>query len=131
MERLLGSSGSILLSLANWEEVEISNQNSFSCQQHFLPSLQVLYPLLKLPSLPLGAHLLPSDGLQLFVRQLVDPLRRKQSHGCFRPSYQVMIHGLHADIVHKPLPSHLVVCLQNIMDIVRCVLVVAHVIMGK
>lgn len=39
--------------------------------------------------------------------------------------YEEMVHGLHADVVHKTFPGDLVVGVEDVVEIVDCVLEIA------
>ncbi len=80
----------------------------------------------------LSRHILTGDTLQLLRRQTAHERWGKELDSRVRTSSQMAICRLHADVVHEPLSGHLVVRLQDVMQMLDSALEVADVhVLGK
>lgn len=77
-------------------------------------------------------HILSRDTLQLLGRQTAHERWRKELDSRVRTSSQMAVCRLHADVVHEPLSGHLVVRLQDVMQMLDSAFNIADVhVSGK
>lgn len=72
-------------------------------------------------------HILSGDTLQLLRRQTAHERWGKELDSRVRTSSQMAVCRLHADVVHEPLSGHLVVRLQDVMQMLDSALKIADV----